>query len=524
MDDISSLSSENYTDSEDELKEESSYTSDSDEGTFECENELIDKVGVTMIKERDSWMNFMEYFGNLPRVFSKNILECLKENDEELLKEKLKYEKVNSMILCYAIDHSNLEILKIILSNYSTDNFLEESSIIVNYCIISGKYELLDYVLKYYGNETDILDQAIGDEVYEVIKYLFDKGIRTDDCLNKIILSNFFSIWNEMSDLFIYIYNKSVVTNEENEKLLISALKCGRMNIFKFLVEKGVNVNVKNGEILHLLLQKKDYENIILIKDLGLDVTLRDNFAIKNVIECGNLEMVKLFCSLGADINEGFEKASSIGNFEIIKFLLDIGADVHYKNNIALNNLIIFGDVEMVKYLVDRGADIHVDSDNALVNACLFNNIDVVKYLIEIGADIHVENDEPLKLALGKYDMEMAIYLLENGADPNARDGGFFVDFSYDEETISLLLAFGGKGLQIKYLEDTEIFFRKQLDCPITKEEINELVELVGCELCKNIFSREGLEGWIKRGKKICPMCRKENVSFYKVKFEDTKE
>ena len=530
MDDISSLSSENYTDSEDELKEESSYTSDSDNGNFDCDNELINQIQHSLLKRENnlegSLMSSLFGFGFSGKM-CKNLFSYLRTNDVEMIREKLRYEGVESWEICYAIDHSSMEVLKLLLFNFSESKYEESANIILNHGILSGKFEMVDYILDYYGNKEEVMDEALRKEVYVVVKYLFDAGVRVENILDKIISGKFFSDGDDSDDLFnifIYVYDFYNVEKEEAEKLMIHAVKTSRMNICKFLAKKGVNVNLENGMLLFKLLIRKDYDNILFFGDFGLDVTIRDNYAIKKMIREENLEMVKFFCEMGANINEGFENACLKMNMEIIKYLYELGVDIHYKNDIAFVNSIKQGDFELVKYLVERGADMSLQNVSPLVVACQFNRIEILKYFVELGADIHAENEELLRLALGKYDRDMALYLLEKGADPNARDGGFFEEFSEDDEVIELLMAYGGKGMQIKYLIDTEIIFRRQLECPITRDELNNSIDLVGCGKCNNIFSRDGLEAWIKRGKKFCPMCREENMVFYKVNFSDTKE
>ena len=46
--------------------------------------------------------------------------------------------------------------------------------------------------------------------------------------------------------------------------------------------------------------------------------------------------------------------ASQMGNIEIIEYLIENGADLHYKNNLALRNVVIKGDINIIEYLVEN--------------------------------------------------------------------------------------------------------------------------------------------------------------------------
>lgn len=122
-------------------------------------------------------------------------------------------------------------------------------------------------------------------------------------------------------------------------------------------------------------------------------------------------------------LNKAFVESCKFNNVLITKYLVDLGADISVDNDVALRNACRYGHLEIVKYLVENGANIHsIYYNEALINSCRHGYLNLVKYLIENGADIHVEDNYALFVASYHGHLEVVKYLVENGADVHAKD------------------------------------------------------------------------------------------------------
>lgn len=168
------------------------------------------------------------------------------------------------------------------------------------------------------------------------------------------------------------VEEKKADINAENEygwTALKYASDEGRLEIVKYLVENGASVDAevltitKNLEIFEYLLERGNL-NINSVGYLGMTALSLAS------IEYENLEMIKYLLEKGADINVKNEDgstalmtASMYGNLEIIKYLIENGADINSKDNDDSTALIYaskWGNLETVEYLVKNGADINI--------------------------------------------------------------------------------------------------------------------------------------------------------------------
>ncbi len=119
----------------------------------------------------------------------------------------------------------------------------------------------------------------------------------------------------------------------------------------------------------------------------------------------GNLPMMRLFISRGADINAinangetAIALAAWRGKLEAVKWLVDRGARINppAKQWSALHYAAFAGHEEVVDYLLEQGADINARSTNGssvLMMATYEGKHDIARKLIEKGADRTVKND-----------------------------------------------------------------------------------------------------------------------------------
>jgi hypothetical protein len=119
----------------------------------------------------------------------------------------------------------------------------------------------------------------------------------------------------------------------------------------------------------------------------------------------GNLKLMKLFISRGADINRlntNGESALALaawrGNLEAVKWLLERGARINAGERkwSALHYAVFAGHREVADYLIEQGADINALSTNGssvLMMAIYEGREDMARKLLEKGAERAVRND-----------------------------------------------------------------------------------------------------------------------------------
>ena len=183
-----------------------------------------------------------------------------------------------------------------------------------------------------------------------------------------------------------------------------------------------------------------NYQNILEISEFldennSADVK-RIQMLLNKAIEAGRLEIVKYFVENGADVNSRdgdyypLMIACRNGYLEIVKYLIDNGADIKATGNKSTTALIFAlreGHFGIVKCLVGNGADINKHGgfwrENALIIASKNGNLEMVKYLVENGSNLNAGSrcGTALMMASEKGHIKIVEYLVEKGADINQK-------------------------------------------------------------------------------------------------------
>jgi len=200
--------------------------------------------------------------------------------------------------------------------------------------------------------------------------------------------------------------------NGNGNNVLLYAMKQGRFEnnkkLIELLIEKGVDVNVKNSEgITPLILatQKYDIELIKLFIENGADVNVRSNDGVVPlilVIKKRDIKLIELFLEKGADVNElDKERKRAIhyviengSNEKLIKLLIEKGADLNVQDKKGMTPLMLAAQkynvhyLEIIKLLRKNGAKVDLKEKekgwDALTFAILYNNVEIVKNLLEV--------------------------------------------------------------------------------------------------------------------------------------------
>ena len=137
----------------------------------------------------------------------------------------------------------------------------------------------------------------------------------------------------------------------------------------------------------------------------GADINARygDSTALIDAVDCGNVEIVKYLVENGADMENmnniwGNTALMKIANavcveseicIEIAQYLLDKGANINAKTRngwTALMYASSYGYLDMVKFLVKNGANINTITDEGYTALNVALDKEVENFLIEAGA------------------------------------------------------------------------------------------------------------------------------------------
>ncbi|BCS82768.1 putative ankyrin repeat protein [Cotonvirus japonicus] len=152
-------------------------------------------------------------------------------------------------------------------------------------------------------------------------------------------------------------------------------------NVIKFAIKQG------NLDVLKYILKLKRKKDILVSNKIFSCIELQKCLNLS--CRFGHLEVVKFLVERGADIQEcnncAVQWASRKGHLEVVKLLVEKGADIQECNNCAVQWASRRGHLEVVKFLVDKGANIHA-GDNTAIQLASQNGLEVVKFSANKGS------------------------------------------------------------------------------------------------------------------------------------------
>ena len=387
-----------------------------------------------------------------------------------------------------AAEKGNLAIIKQWISKGGNINDIDKNNMTLLH-IASGKGDLS--MVKYLVSKgadvnikADIFGQLFTPLTFaadkghlDIVKYLISKGaIPSINDLDYSIMEGHLDI---VKFLFPLIKNKDV------NRLLKEAIKTNNLDIVKYLVLNGANINQvdKNDETPIFYAVRSN--SLSIVKYL---LSKGAKFKIKNKLnktpiqiaeKKGYKDIVNHLHSKGGISTQDYkelEKAVKNNNFKLISKLL--------KKGININNEHIFWDAindygsilhlaiqtncskPMIKYLISKGADVNAkreDGETVLTLALDLGskcNLDTIKYLISQGANVNAKNslgETPLILACDYYNSNYLFplikYLISKGANVNAQrnDGWTPLELAVYRKSLKVVKYLISKGAKINH-------------------------------------------------------------------------
>ncbi|KAJ5078069.1 ankyrin repeat protein [Anaeramoeba ignava] len=288
--------------------------------------------------------------------------------------------------------------------------------------------------------EYPALHYAYWNQPFQVVQYLLEKG------------ANVNNTGNDGTTILHSACGNNSISIEHIEyliqKVLHLACQNNSLEIIKYLVEKGVDINAKtndNETVLHLACQNNSIEIIKYLVEKGVDINAKTNnneTVLHLACQNNSLEIIKYLVEKGIDINAKTNENETVihlacqnNSIEIIKYLVEKGIDINAKttnNETVLHLACQNNSIEIIKYLVEKGVDINAktnENETVLHLACRYKNstLEIIKYLVEKGIDINAKtnkNETPLHYLAEDpfHTTDIFEYLIENGADANIKN------------------------------------------------------------------------------------------------------
>jgi ankyrin repeat protein/L-ascorbate metabolism protein UlaG (beta-lactamase superfamily) len=234
--------------------------------------------------------------------------------------------------------------------------------------------------------------------------------------------------------------------NERNETILHVAATGGHLDVVRFLLERGLPVDIGDNEgstALDAAAIQGHLELVAYLLEEGSDPTHADDFGMTPLhFACynGHADIARLLIDHGADVHAArstggmpIHGAAYDGHIECINLLMEHGADINARTVGGYTPIISAAagtaGLEAIELLVQHGADIHdrqFNGDSALMYAARAGKADVAEYLIGAGAGVASRNDfgwQAIHNAADSGNAEMLTLLLENGAEVDAKEG-----------------------------------------------------------------------------------------------------
>lgn len=378
-----------------------------------------------------------------------------------------------------ACSKGHAKVVKLLLEK-GLDIFIDNGEALLYGCQ-SGNLDMINFLLDH--KVIQQIDKAFINmcqtQHYNIIDRLLNKGADINYNSSEALT---YSAKNSINQLMNFLLEHKAVIN--NESLI---LVCSNLNLegLKLLVFHGADVNLNNGELLLILVEKsnKSRKNLELLDFLlqnNIDIHAGDDAALHLACQMLNLPLVIYLLNHQADINAKDSEALRIAirkqSNQLVNFLLSKGATfpsdkdklleeaytINYSfemRELLRNNGAVIRDKDkFLLKLIENNEKINVYaffdeeqniivSDKDLLAAYYNNNLTILSYLIAKGGDINFDNAKLLTLAISENNDIMAKFLIENGI--NITNNTQILKKVIEAEDLNLILLLIEKGINI---------------------------------------------------------------------------
>jgi ankyrin repeat protein len=269
-----------------------------------------------------------------------------------------------------------------------------------------------------------------------------------------------------LHDVKVFIKEKALgieAANQSGNNMLHCAVMAGKLDIVKYIIDLGVNVNAKNNNggtplsvaassiFLAPMSTIKDkpfveklsiMEHLIKAKaNIDEEVFLNGATILLSALRCGaDHSIIDLFVKKGANVDKADDKhnhsalhtaSEYIGlNNETAKLIVSKSKNIDLQDiygNTPLHQACYAVNMEMVKLLLSFGANINKPNNKGItpLHAAISKpQIEIMRYLISKKANVNAPGEDnwtPLHWAAQEGDVEIARILVDAGADTNAK-------------------------------------------------------------------------------------------------------
>lgn len=204
-----------------------------------------------------------------------------------------------------------------------------------------------------------------------------------DDVFNQGVYYNF----GDDIEILEHLIKRNIDPKAHNQILLRQSISLSRINIVKYLMERGYATDI--------------------------------NMVWKLACRSGVSRLVEYVHTHDAhvDLDDGLMNACVSGDLETIDYLIDNGGNVNVEEDTPLLIAIELGHLNVVQRLLNRGANPNAqEGEPILTSITALNGDDMLEALVNAGADIHINNEEPLLLAVEGEDADILNFLLSRGS------------------------------------------------------------------------------------------------------------
>lgn len=371
---------------------------------------LLDKMGQDDIDRYDLVLTAVIYAKNSIAKYIISVANFSRDNLYDIMSIAIR--KYNKEVVKYMSD-IGLNMTRAFESCYRTVNIVNN---------VKFMKFLVSIGLPIRKFQRKIFERAVEYDKIEMIKYLVSVGANVRYNNDSLLME---AAKNDRIKIFNYLVSRGCDIHAQNDDAIKYASIYGNIRMVKYLLDLGLDRNKISGECLEQIVYSDDLDGIKYLVELNLpNVIYYIEDAIQSAANQDYVDIVKYLMTkveiTDTFVNKCFVKACHGESTKVAKYFIELGVDVTIENNIAIRSFAVTNDLDLIKCLISRGANHRINNDAPLVNATRYGFLDTIKYLVSIGSDIHAQNDMPICVASRCNGIDIVKYLVSLGADTHA--------------------------------------------------------------------------------------------------------